>query len=74
MIAVKRYNGLIVDIWSTGVIMYALLCGYLPFEDPNTTALYKKIMTGEYTIPKFISNDGRDLIKNILNIDPNKRF
>jgi 5'-AMP-activated protein kinase, catalytic alpha subunit len=33
MIAGKRYNGLSVDIWSTGVIMFALICGYLPFED-----------------------------------------
>ncbi len=40
-----------------GVIMFALICGYLPFEDANTSALYKKIMAGEYHIPKFVSND-----------------
>ena len=33
MIAGKKYNGLNVDIWSMGVIMFALICGYLPFED-----------------------------------------
>ena len=43
MIAGKHYHGLRVDIWSCGVIMYALLCGYLPFEDKNTKILYKKI-------------------------------
>ena len=32
------------DSWSCGVILYALICGYLPFEDPNTTNLYKKIL------------------------------
>lgn len=48
MIAGKRYVGLQVDIWSTGVIMYALICGYLPFEDKNTSNLYKKIMAGEF--------------------------
>jgi 5'-AMP-activated protein kinase catalytic alpha subunit len=37
MIAGKKYNGLPVDIWSCGVIMFTLICGYLPFEDPNTS-------------------------------------
>jgi 5'-AMP-activated protein kinase catalytic alpha subunit len=39
MIAGKKYHGKQVDIWSTGVIMFAMICGYLPFEDPNTAAL-----------------------------------
>ena len=55
MIAGKRYHGSNVDIWSCGVILYALLCGYLPFEDPNTANLYKKILSGDFTIPKFVS-------------------
>lgn len=44
MIAGKKYHGLKVDIWSCGVILYAMICGYLPFEDPNTNKLYKKIL------------------------------
>ena len=36
MIAGKRYHGLDVDIWSSGVTLYAMLVGYLPFEDPDT--------------------------------------
>lgn len=32
MIAGKRYNGTNVDIWSCGVILFAMICGYLPFE------------------------------------------
>lgn len=46
MIAGKKYNGLQVDIWSAGVILFALICGHLPFEDPITTNLYKKILGG----------------------------
>ena len=34
------------DIWSLGVCLFAMLCGYLPFEDPDTGALYKKILAG----------------------------
>ena len=71
MIAGKKYSGLQVDIWSCGVILFAMLCGYLPFEDPNTSQLYKKILNGDYKIPKFVSNEGKDLIKNILNTYPN---
>jgi 5'-AMP-activated protein kinase catalytic alpha subunit len=44
MIAGKRYTGLEVDIWSSGVVLFAMVCGYLPFEDPNTAKLYKKIL------------------------------
>ena len=57
MIAGKRYHGSNVDIWSCGVILYALICGYLPFEDPNTNNLYKKILSGEFKMPKFLSPD-----------------
>ena len=74
MIAGKSYDGLNVDIWSCGVIMYALLCGYLPFEDPNTNKLYKKILSGAFEIPKFIGPDARDLMKKVLNVDPEARF
>ena len=55
MIAGKHYKGVNADIWSSGIILYALLCGYLPFEDQNTSNLYKKILEGEYKVPKFMS-------------------
>ena len=74
MIAGHRYEGLKVDIWSCGVILYALVCGYLPFEDPNTGALYKKILRGQFSIPKFISEECKDLLECILNTDPERRF
>lgn len=55
MISNKKYNGLEVDTWSCGVILFAMVCGYLPFEDPNTSALYKKILSGDYVLPSFVS-------------------
>ena len=74
MIAGKKYQGLQTDIWSSGVILYAMVCGYLPFEDPKTSNLYKKILNADYTFPKFISADAKDLVSKILNTDPEDRI
>jgi len=74
MIAGKKYNGPLADLWSIGVILFALVCGFLPFEDPNTSVLYKKIMSGDYKPPKWISAEVRDLIRCILEVDPRKRY
>jgi len=57
MIAGQKYTGLKVDLWSSGVILFACLCGYLPFEDSNTSALYKKILSGSYSFPKDLSKE-----------------
>ena len=74
MIAGKQYEGPLADIWSMGVILFALVCGFLPFEDQNTSVLYRKILAGDYKPPKWISNEVRDLIRLILETDPRKRF
>jgi 5'-AMP-activated protein kinase, catalytic alpha subunit len=74
MIAGKKYKGLQVDIWSCGVILYAMVCGYLPFEDPDTNKLYKKILKCQYTFPKQINGPVKDLIQKILNTDPESRY
>ena len=74
MIAGKKYSGSMVDIWSCGVIMFALICGFLPFEDPDTSKLYKKILSGEFKIPSFVSKDATDLLKKILNTEPDQRY
>lgn len=74
MIAGKKYLGANVDIWSCGVIMFALICGFLPFEDPDTSKLYKKILSGEFKIPSFVSKPAADLLQKILTTDPEKRL
>ena len=74
MISGKKYHCLPVDIWSTGIILYAMLCGCLPFEDPNTKTLYKKIISGVFDMPDYLSAQSQKILKCILNTDPFKRY
>lgn len=74
MIAGERYVPSRCDLWSCGVILFALVCGYLPFEDENTAALYRKILNADYQTPKFISENARSLIGGLLTTDPGQRF
>ena len=74
MIAGLPYSGFKVDIWGCGIILFFMICGYLPFDDKNSKILYNKIIEGKYYFPYFVSDQARDLIKNILNTDPKKRY
>lgn len=74
MLEGNKYEGNGVDIWSCGIILYAMVCGYLPFEDKNNDALYKKIKEGKFAIPSFVSEQCKDLIKRILVTNPLKRI
>jgi len=67
-----------VDMWSVGVIIYILLCGYPPFYADNAPALFKKIMEVKYDFddPSWenVSGDAKDLINHLLMKDPSKRY
>lgn len=70
----KDYHGKAVDIWSLGIVLYALLVGRFPFCAKTYPELYKKIAKGVFQIPEDLSPEARDLIQNILVVDVEKRF
>ena len=67
------YDGRRADIWSLGVILYALLAGYLPFDDPSVRVLLHKVKRGAFEMPDF-PPDIADMIRRMITVDPMKRI
>ena len=79
IISMPNYNGFKIDIWCCGIILYAMLCGYLPFDedsddDENNFKLFKNILECEPDFPDFLSNISKNLIYRILNPYPEERI
>ena len=69
-----EYEGKAVDMWSLGILLYALLCGCFPFRAKTYPDLYRRIARGTFTIPDELSVPVKDLIKSLLMIDVNDRL
>lgn len=74
VISGNLYAGAEVDVWSCGVILYALLCGTLPFDDESIPNLFKKIKSGMYALPSHLPAPAKELIMRMLVVDPMKRL
>ncbi|KAL9408212.1 hypothetical protein AB3S75_046712 [Citrus x aurantiifolia] len=74
VVARRGYDGAVADAWSCGVILFVLLAGYLPFDDSNLLAMYKKVNRRDYQFPSFVSKPARSLIYQLLDPNPKTRM
>ena len=70
----KEYDGKISDIWSVGVLLYSMVFGFLPFCEEDQNKNKENIINGIYEIPEEASEELKDLIKHLLEIDTKKRY
>ena len=68
------YDGSAADIWSCGVILYAMLTAQLPFDDDDLPELLDKVIAGRFTIPSFVDPLAQNLIKRMLVVNARKRI
>lgn len=69
----KEYLGPPTDIWATGILLFAMLCGQFPFKGLSDKDLYKKIARGLYDVPDHVSYPAKSFLAKLLTVDPNRR-
>ncbi|MBA0743691.1 hypothetical protein Gogos_006351, partial [Gossypium gossypioides] len=70
----QGYDSRTSDIWSCGVILFVLMAGYMPFDEPNLISMYQKISKADFTCPSWFSSGSRRLIQRILDPTPLTRI
>ena len=69
-----KYDGFKTDIWSCGIVLYAMLSGFLPFEGETNKILFKNIIKCDLNLNHIKDDEIKDLLKNLLNPEPKLRI
>jgi serine/threonine protein kinase len=69
----QKYDGKLGDVWSLGVVLYAMMVGELPWASTNQQELCREICAGEFEVPMWVRGDARGLIQRMMQVDPANR-
>lgn len=70
----KPYSPELADMWSTGILLFEMVTGQLPFKSQKDLDLIRLIIKGNYTIPNGVNNNMKTVIKGLLEVKEDKRF
>ncbi|XP_014299158.1 cAMP-dependent protein kinase catalytic subunit 1-like [Microplitis demolitor] len=73
-IILSKGYGKSVDWWSFGVLIYEMTAGYAPFYSKDPMKIYEKIVSGKFKFPAHFSDDLKDIINNLLQVDLTRRY
>ena len=70
----KDYHGMLADVWSSGIVLFGMISGYLPFCDQDDEVNKQSVLNGDIELPEFFSDEVKDLLTHMLDMDQMKRY